>query len=133
MGLDNLSDISTELEISIIREFADKAVFGGKYEFYVPISAANDFIEHCRSREVAITGIETVKITEEGTSPLMDYIADFSSVVEKDWSTQVCLTYNASKTFLPHIPRDKNLFVTFTLMTREEWKPGRHRMVLPAE
>jgi hypothetical protein len=91
-------------------------------ETYFSIVDALRLVDKSADEELAVIGVEGVEITEEGVRPVSDAIADFSNREGKPWSEFVQSCRTAAKNYLQHLPSRRDLHVTLTVLSREEWR-----------
>lgn len=94
-------------------------VSGG--EFYIPSQYAINFVEDCSLRNIAVIGVEGFLIFDQKIMPLLDEIADFSSVVAPDWQNFVDQCNVAAKRFLEIYGEDQKKIFSFVFINKDEW------------
>lgn len=104
---------------SILEQFRLRGFESGG-EVYVTLPDGYEFIAALLEAEYAISGVEAVRRQGDRIYPLIDQIADFSSLVGNDWSSRVETSNNAAVAFLGQLPRDDEIMVTFTFEAHSE-------------
>jgi hypothetical protein len=84
-------------------------------EYFIPFDQAKSFIDDCLNLQLTIVGIEGFVIDNSGVLPLLEYIADFSSVVSKNKVEVIEKTHKSSLAFIGQIEVVDNLYLNFVL------------------
>ncbi|PSN12862.1 hypothetical protein C7293_18390 [filamentous cyanobacterium CCT1] len=104
----------------IFEQYRQYGIITGE-ELYIPSQYAISFVEDCRLQNVAVIGIEGFLITEQQIMPLLDEIADFSSIVSSDWQDYVSQCNAAAKNFIEVSSKDRKRFFNFVVINQDEW------------
>ncbi|MBE9111625.1 hypothetical protein IQ273_19650 [Nodosilinea sp. LEGE 07298] len=104
----------------IFEQYRQYGIVSGE-ELYMPSQYAIGFVEDCSLRDIAVIGIEGFLIADQRIMPLLDEIADFSSIVSPDWQAFTNQCNAAAKKFLEISSRDQTRFFSFVLANQDEW------------
>jgi len=91
-------------------------------ELYFSVSDALRLVDYSVEEGMAVVGIEGVEIVDGRTRPVSDAIADFSNREGKPWNEFVQSCRTAAKDYLQQLPPRRDLHVTLTVLSREEWR-----------
>ena len=93
-------------------------------EFYLPAQAAGRFVDACVHESLAIVGVEGFRIESGKFRPLLDQIADFSSLLtdRKGWAETVQAAAAEAHRFLAQLPTEPELRLNFTLLSEEAFR-----------
>jgi hypothetical protein len=95
-------------------------------ELYLPIDKSFGFLDDCQGSDLAIIGIEGFILQNQNIVPLLDAIADFSSVDSRDWKTYQATCNKAAECFLKEMNNDeRNLLFNFVVESKSEWETER--------
>ena len=89
-------------------------------ELYLGVSEAREFLRALRDARIAVLGVEAVRCENKKIRPLIDQIADFSSLSTEDWNSRVEASSRAAARFLDQLPEDSAIMVTFTVTSGSE-------------
>jgi hypothetical protein len=90
-------------------------------ELYLSLAATLDFISACQENEIAVVGIEGFTDAGRKKTPLLDCIADYSTIAADTWLDFCRLCNEASRKFLSMQTSDKNMVFTLVPLTKDEW------------
>lgn len=108
------------MPLSLFDSYKEHGIIHGE-ELYVLSDYAMKFVEDCTLRNIAVLGIEGFKHENQKIIPLMDEIADFSSISSADWEEFMSQCNSAAKKILKIFGKDSEKVFSFVLMTQEEW------------
>lgn len=113
-------------ETEIIDRFREHGIFQEGDELYLRAPMALKFVEVCQENELAVIGFEGFFYDddEETIEPLLDQIADFSTVKAAHWEEfrNLCNTY--SKKLIRGLSQKEGIVVNFTVLSQAEWGKG---------
>jgi hypothetical protein len=66
----------------------------------------------CDRNELAVIGIESFRLSNDETEPLLDLIADCSQAVSSDWGTYRTAANNCARSFLAQLPPMPSLYLS---------------------
>ncbi|MBE9137980.1 hypothetical protein IQ254_12390 [Nodosilinea sp. LEGE 07088] len=108
------------MSLSLFDLYKEHGITHGK-ELYILSSYALKFVEDCTLQKVAVLGIEGFKHENQKIIPLMDEIADLSSISSADWEDFMSQCNSAAKKILEVFGEDSEKVFNFVLMTQKEW------------
>ena len=74
-------------------------------EHFLDRHAALEFVAMCEQDNLAVIGIEGFRVTENGTQPDLEYIADYSSRLDAfEWPAVRCANNDDAKRFIELAP-----------------------------
>lgn len=113
------------VEKRIQQAFADVGSEHGG-EFFVPASAADRYIDTCVQESLAIIGVETFRLEGEKRKPILEQIADFSSMLTaiEGWGVIVRETAAEAHRFVRQVPTEADVLLSFTLLSEQERRSG---------
>lgn len=117
--------IARELEAELDELLAGELKEQGG-EFFIPVSGADRYIDVCVEESQAIVGIETFRLEAEKHTPILDEIADFSSMLTatERWDVIVRKTAAEAHRFVRRLPTRSGLWLSFTLLSEQEQRLG---------
>jgi hypothetical protein len=113
-------------ETEIIDYFRKHGIFQDDGELYLRVPIALKFVEVCQENELAIIGFEGFFYDDEGRTiePLLDQIADFSTVKATHWEEFKNLCNKYSKKLIRGLSQKEGIVVNFTVLSQAEWRKG---------
>ena len=76
-------------------------------------------VDACRAGEVLIVGIEAFRLLDGSIVPVMDLIADCSSVAFLEWNTACTAAAAAAEKYFAHAALQSDLWFEFTLIPED--------------
>jgi hypothetical protein len=103
-----------DIEKKIVKTLGDQVVESND-EYYIPYNLALKFIEKCEENSLMILGIDGFIINDNGFLPLLDYIADFSSLDKSGDKDKILRSIRSAKSFIAKCEERESLFFNFVL------------------
>jgi hypothetical protein len=110
-------------EREVLDQFAARGLRHGE-ELYLPPGDTRDFIHACETKDLAVVGIEGFVRSGDQLTPLLDCIADFSSLRADSWLGFRAGCNRAAADFVSRTPNRTDLMLNFTTISRESWDPA---------
>ena len=113
-------------EVEIINRFRKHGISQDGGELYLRVSMALKFVEVCQKNNLAIIGFEGFLYDDdEGTlEPLLDQIADFSTVQASHWEAFRNLCNKYCRNLIRGLSQKERMAINFTVLSRSEWGKG---------
>jgi hypothetical protein len=110
-------DTSDDQRLALVWQSVPDAIRISGGERYIPCRAAGRLLDACLSQGVAVIGIEALAAEKAGLVPLMDKIADYSSLLApgRVWDEVVAESVGLARAFADSIP-DPSYLLCFTLV-----------------
>lgn len=91
-------------------------------ELLLPPGIALEVITALEEGDVAVIGVEAVRVTPNGTEPDLDHIADCADLGALTWELYRQAANRCARGFIAQLPARADLFVSLVAQERKDWQ-----------
>lgn len=99
---------------SVLERFRDRGYDSGG-ELYLSVPDARELVAAAHDAGQVVLGLEAAQVEHGRIQPMLDQIADFSSLAAENWRSRVERSSRAALQFLEQLPSDPSVWVTVVL------------------